>query len=111
MFLPTDTRFKTGIGKKLSLNYSPQHCCGSGIRCLFDPLIRDPEWVKNHDLARPGIQSGMNIPDHITESLETKFLGNKFFDADPGSGIFLNLDPGSGMEKFGSELHIPDPQH
>ncbi len=25
----------------------------------------------------------------------------KFFDADPGSGIFLTVDPGSGMEQFG----------
>jgi hypothetical protein len=26
-------------------------CCGcvSGIRCLFDPWIRDPGWVKNQD--------------------------------------------------------------
>jgi hypothetical protein len=40
--------------------------CGSGIRCLFDPWIRDPGWVKNQD---PG--SGMNILDHISESLET----------------------------------------
>ena len=42
--------------------------------------------------------SGMNIPDHISESLETilwcKIL--KFFYAP--SGIFLTLDPGSGME-------------
>jgi hypothetical protein len=48
----------------------------------------------------------MNIPDNISESLET-FFGLKilkFFDAYPvlGSGIFLTLDPGSGMEKFGS---------
>jgi hypothetical protein len=48
--------------------------------------------------------SGMNNPDHISESLETiiwvKIL--EFFDADPDprSGIFLNLDPGSGMEKI-----------
>jgi hypothetical protein len=38
----------------------------------------------------------MNIPDHISESLE-KFFGLKilkFFDADPGSVIFLALDPG-----------------
>ncbi len=42
--------------------------------------------------------SGMNIADHFSKSLET-FLGLKilkFFDADadPGSGIFLTLDPG-----------------
>jgi hypothetical protein len=37
---------------------------------------------------------------------EKQFVGSKIlklFDADPdpGSGIFLTLDPGSGMEKFG----------
>ncbi len=45
--------------------------------------------------------SGMNIPDHIFESLETIF-GLKileFFDADAESGIFLTRDPGSGMKK------------
>jgi hypothetical protein len=59
--------------------------------------------------------SGMNNPDHISESLETIFgvKIHKFFDADPGSGI----------KKFGSAIHIekksdpgsgintPDPQH
>jgi hypothetical protein len=30
---------------------------------------------------------------------------------DPGSGIFLTLDPGSGMEKFVSGINVPDPQH
>jgi hypothetical protein len=47
----------------------------------------------------------MNIPDLISESLEIVFWLKilKFFDADadPGSGIFLTLDPGSRMEKFG----------
>jgi hypothetical protein len=40
--------------------------------------------------------SEMNIPDHISKSLE-QFLGLKilkFFDGDPGSGIFLTQDPG-----------------
>ncbi len=23
--------------------------CGSGIRCLFDPWIRDPGWVRSQD--------------------------------------------------------------
>ncbi len=56
--------------------------------------------------------SGMNIPDHISESLETilwvKIL--KFFDADADPGIIW-----SGREKFGSQIrygmNIPDPQH
>ncbi len=40
----------------------------SGIRCLFDPWIRDPGWLKKSG-------SGMNNPDHISESLETSFWG------------------------------------
>jgi hypothetical protein len=73
--------------------------------------IRDPVlfnlWIPDRDLGRgknpdPDPGSGMNIPDHSSESLET-FLGLKilkFFysDPDPGSGIFLTLDPVSGME-------------
>jgi hypothetical protein len=49
--------------------------------------------------------SGMNIPDHISESLETIFGLKilKFFDADlDGSGIFLTLYTGSVMEKIRS---------
>jgi hypothetical protein len=59
--------------------------------------IRNPGWVKK---SRSG--SGMNIPDHISVSLETIFEVKirKFFDADADPGIFLTLDPGSGMEKF-----------
>jgi hypothetical protein len=51
---------------------------------------------------------GMNIPDHISESLEwVKIL--KFFDAN--SKFFLTLDPGStGWKKFGSGTNVPDPQ-
>jgi hypothetical protein len=47
----------------------------------------------------------MGIPDHISESLETIFWV-KFLDADPdpGSGIYLTLDLGSGEEKFGSGI-------
>ncbi len=32
-------------------------------------------------------------------------------DPDPGSGILLILDRGSGMEKFWSGINILDPQH
>jgi hypothetical protein len=41
--------------------------------------------------------SGMIIPDHFSESLETIFWAKHFFNAliaDPDSGIFLTLDPG-----------------
>jgi hypothetical protein len=30
---------------------------------------------------------------------------------DPGSVILLSLDPGSGMEKIGSGINIPDLHH
>jgi hypothetical protein len=45
--------------------------------------------------------SGMNNPDHISESLETIFWVKilKLFGADPG------------WKKFGSGISIPDPQH
>jgi hypothetical protein len=60
---------------------------------------------------KSGSGSGMNNRDPISESLETSFGVKilKFFDADPGSGIFLTLDP--GWKKFGSGMKIPDPQH
>ncbi len=58
---------------------------------------------KNPD---PG--SGMNIPDYFSESLETVFRVKIliFFDAgpDPGSEIFLILDPRSRIEKFESGI-------
>jgi hypothetical protein len=48
----------------------------------------------------------MNIPDHLSEK---QFLGIKilkifYAHPDPGSGIFLTLDPRSVMEKFGSGM-------
>jgi hypothetical protein len=50
----------------------------------------------------------MNIPDHNSESLETIFELQKlkffYVDQDPGSGIFLTLDLGSGLKKFGSGI-------
>jgi hypothetical protein len=54
---------------------------GSGIRCLVDPWIPDPGWVKIQD-TDPRSGSRANNPDHISESLETflevKIL--KFFE-------------------------------
>jgi hypothetical protein len=51
----------------------------------------------------------MNIADHISQSLETTFWVKilKFFDVDPnpGSGIFVTLDPRSGFGK----IRIQDP--
>jgi hypothetical protein len=58
-------------------------------------------------------ESGMNIPDHISESIETNFWFKilQFFDAyaDPGTGNIFDLDP--GWKLFGSGINIPDPLH
>jgi hypothetical protein len=64
-------------------------CCGSGtgIRCIFDPWNRDPKWVK-----KSGSISGMNNPDHISESLKNNFWV-KIFE-------FFFADSRSGMEKI-----------
>jgi hypothetical protein len=50
---------------------------------------------------KSGSGSGMNNPDHISESLETVFWVTilKFFDADPGSEMKKNSDMGCRMEK------------
>jgi hypothetical protein len=68
-----------------------KQCCvsGSGIRCFFTPGSRIRDLV---------VRSGMNIPDHLSMSLET-FFGLKilkFFDADPYPGfeIYMTLGPG-----------------
>jgi hypothetical protein len=59
----------------------------------------DPGWVKK---SKSG--TGMNIPDHISKSLEAMFCVKifKLFDADPDLGIFLTLD--HGWKKFGSGI-------
>jgi hypothetical protein len=51
---------------------------------------------------KSGSGSGKNYPVYISASLETIFWVKilKFFDVDLGSGIFLTLDPGSGLEKI-----------
>jgi hypothetical protein len=66
---------------------------GIRIRDLV-PFPQDPGSGKKF-----GSGSGMNNPNHISESLETIFWVKvlKFFDADPGLKKF---DPGSGMEKI-----------
>jgi hypothetical protein len=55
---------------------------------------------KNQD-PDPGSGSGLSIPDHISESLETIFWVKipKFFDSDPDPGSGNLFDPGSGMKK------------
>ncbi len=40
----------------------------------FSVADPDPGWLKKQD-SDPGSGSGMNNPDHISESLATNFLG------------------------------------
>jgi hypothetical protein len=59
-------------------------------------------------------RSEINILIHISDSLLIIFSWLKtlkFFVADPGygSGIRYLFDAGSGMEKFGSRINLPDP--
>jgi hypothetical protein len=52
---------------------------------------------------KSGAGSGMNNPDHISESLETIF-GLKYLNS------FMLIRDGKNSEP-GSEINIPDPQH
>jgi hypothetical protein len=85
---------------------------------IRDPVIfwlRDPGWVKN-----PRSGSGMNIPDHISESPHLqRQIWLSFYLSPFAFGLkilkFLmrtwNLfDTVFEMEKFGSRINIPDPQ-
>ncbi len=68
----------------------------------------------NTSVADPG--SGAFFPrgpDHISRSLVTIFCvkNTKILCCWSGSVIWCFSDPGSGMEKFGSEINIRDPQH
>ncbi len=109
----------SGIRNTVSWNDgSCEHCCGSGsgIRCLFDPWIRDLRWVQSQ---HPDPGSGMNNLNHIFWSLETIFLvffGLKYLNSlmrirDPGYGMETVRIRDPGWKKVGSGINIPDPQH
>jgi hypothetical protein len=60
----------------------------SGIRCFFYP------WIRDSDLGWKKFRSGMNIPDYISESLETIFW------VKPLKIQIRNKHPGSTTLKF-----------
>jgi hypothetical protein len=83
-------------------------CCGSGIRCLFDPgirglLPRDPGWVKIRIRIR-NEQPGSYFREL---SLETIFWVKilKLFYAYQGSGMGRIRIRDSGLKKFGFGKH------
>jgi hypothetical protein len=59
--------------------------------------------------------SGSGIRDEQPGSyfleLRNHFLGLKYFDADPGSGMGTVRIRDPGWKKVGSGINIPDPQH
>jgi hypothetical protein len=74
---------------------------GSRIRCLFDPWIRDPGWIKS------GSGSGIwnEQPGSYFLELRNHFLGLKYFNSLMRSGIRIPdgkiwiCEPGSRIEK------------
>jgi hypothetical protein len=88
---------------------------------LFDPCIREPDlgsgtWKKlDPDPGwkkvdpDPGLTSQIIFPRAWKQFFGLNIL--KFFAADPGSKIFLTLDPGWKNSDLGSGINIPDPQH
>jgi hypothetical protein len=80
-----------------------QSVIGSGTSFADPNLESDAFLTPRSGMGKKsGSGSGMNNPDHISDSFKTIFGGLKYFklfDADPG------------WEKFGSEINIPDPQH
>jgi hypothetical protein len=73
------------------------------------PVPFDP-WVKNNIRIRdpyPELRSRIILTRAYKQFFGLKKF--KFFYADAGSGIFLTLDPGSGMEKFESGIRDKHP--
>jgi hypothetical protein len=71
------------------------------IQCFLDPWIRD-EKKSGSGPGNPdtGIRIRGEHPRSFFGELRNSFWLKtlKFFDADPGPGIFLTLDPGSRMK-------------
>ncbi len=84
-----------------------RQCCGSGIRCLFDP------WIRIMDGKKSGY--GMKILCHISQSLITLLwipvLKNLCCRSDPGSRTrdgnfwFRDKHPGSATLQFAGEIN------
>ncbi len=74
-----------------------------GLNSVIQSVLRtrgnDASWTTGSGMGKKSRSgSGMDMPDHISESLETIFWAKilKFFDGDPDPGyeIFFTLDPG-----------------
>jgi len=76
-------------------------CCRSGIRCLLDPWIQDPEWVFSGSRIR------ISDPTITSESLRTIILGVKIlqFCADflKYFSVHMGVGTGTGAGISGSD--------
>ncbi len=130
LFFPSMS-LKDGCAQRTDALRGQNQCCGSEIRCLFDPWIGDPGSgmgkksgsgfrIRDPDLKK---QPGSYLRELRNHFLELKYLNSLMRIRDPGWKKFgseirdgKNSDPGSGMEKIrirdsGSGINIPDPQH
>jgi hypothetical protein len=74
-------RYAINFLKKICLYYQ---CCGSGLRCLLDPGMGKKSRSGPRD---PGSRMSIPIHEYLNSLMRIRIL-------DPGSGIFLILDPG-----------------
>ncbi len=100
------------IGNKLVAcfaKFKPCRFLRNFIFLIVECSVADPDPGPG-DFLTPG--SGVQDPgSRLGKKSWLKIFKLFDADADPGSGIFLTLDLGSGMEKFGSGINNPDPQH
>ncbi len=83
-----------------------KQCCGSGIR---DPM---PFWpLDPGSLMGKKSWSGNEQPGWYFRELKKLFFGLKYLNSLMWIRDGTNSDPGSGMEKVGSGINIPVPQH
>jgi hypothetical protein len=72
---------------------------------LSDPRIRDVEKIQIRE------KHSRSYLRKLSKIFWAKIIDFFDADADPGSSANLTPDPVIGMEKFGSRINIPDPQH
>ncbi len=71
-------------------------CCGSGIRCLFDPWNRNTGWVKSQD-SDPGYRSGMEKSRIRVKSHGSATLVGWTYEAVLWIRLGFNADPDPGF--------------
>jgi hypothetical protein len=89
-----------------------RQCCGSRIRCCFDPWNRDPDGKKNQ-IWDPDPWTGINIADNNSKSLVKIFGVENSWILCWGSRSRIRclFDTRPGTGKFYSRINIPDPHH